>query len=646
MIKIAVIVPKDLVEITKAVASEYNESIDIIEGSMEKGLDIAKKCEESGFDVIVARGGTQLLLKNSALSIPTVPIPITVMDIHNAFKEAMLVSDKIAIIAFDNMVSASEIFLKITESTCEIIQVASEREIEGKFSYLYSKGIKAAIGGGVVERYGPRYGIEPIVIKTGIEAISTAIEEARRVALARYEENKRGQRFRTIVENSKDGIISVDKYGYLNILNATAEKLLNINGKEVIGKHIDDVLPQLELTEVLSTGVGDMEIVKNVRDSKLMVSNIPVIINGEVVDAISMLQDVSSIQRMEEKIRREIYTTGLYAKYTFDDIIGISSKSREAVRIGKEFAKVNSTILIEGETGTGKEVMAQSIHNYSNHSSGPFVAVNCAALPENLLESELFGYAPGSFTGADKKGKRGLFELAHMGTIFLDEISEMNPLLQGRLLRVLQEKQVMRIGDNKVIPINVRVITATNRSLQVQVEERKFRQDLFYRLNVLKIEIPPLRNKYEDIPYLIEHFVHQYSKKLDKPPIVLSKEALSYLCEYDWPGNVRELRNFVERLMVISKKHYFELEDIKDKFIIFKPSPANLDRNLVLNHTKANGNPSDQPDDHLYDGSEKDSIIKALKNNMGMMHYTAKALNISRTTLWRKMKKYDISIEE
>ena len=636
MVKIAIIIPKDLVRVAESAASEFLENIHIIEGSMDMGLGLAKECEAKGYDVIVARGGTQLLLKSGGLNVPTVPIPITVIDIYNAVKEAEKSSDKIAIIAFDNMISAIETYIKVSGTKFQIVPVANEKEVEGKLALISSEGIKVAIGGGVVARYGTKYGIKPIVIKTGKEAIISAIEEARRVAIAMHEENKKGQRFRTIVENSRDGIISVNKDGYLNILNSTAEKLLNISGKDVIGMHIDQVLPQLELTDVLNSGIGDMESIKNICDNKIMVSNIPVIINGEVVDGISMLQDVNSIQRMEEKIRKEIYTTGLYAKYTFKEIIGVSKVTTEAVRIGKEYAKVNSTILIEGETGTGKEVMAQSIHNYSNQAGGPFVAINCAALPETLLESELFGYAPGSFTGADKKGKRGLFELAHRGTIFLDEICEMNPMIQGRLLRVLQEKQVMRIGDNKVIPIEVRVITATNKNLYGLVQEKKFRQDLYYRLNVLKIEIPPLRKKYEDIPYLIDHFIQDYSEKLGKPAITLSAEAVEYLCHYNWPGNVRELRNFVERLMVISKKSHVELNDIKDKFIVVDDS----------SRTTINKKNHDIEDFKTNYNSEKEAIVKALESNMGLMNYAAKALGISRTTLWRKMKKYDLIISK
>ncbi|HYE11817.1 MAG TPA: sigma 54-interacting transcriptional regulator, partial [Patescibacteria group bacterium] len=423
-------------------------------------------------------------------------------------------------------------------------------------------------------------------------------------------------------------------------------KFLNIECNEVIGKHIDNVLPQIELTEVLNTGIGETEIIKNINDNKLMISKIPIKVNDQAIDAVAILHDVNKIQQMEEKIRREITSIGHYAKYTFGDIIGRSKETLEIIRIGKEYANVNSTILIEGETGTGKEVMAQSIHNYSKKATGPFVAVNCAALPENLLESELFGYTPGAFTGADKKGKPGLFEQAHGGTIFLDEISEINPLLQGRLLRVLQEKQVMRVGDNKLIPIDVRVIAATNRNLHKLIKEKAFREDLYYRLNVLKIELIPLRDRKEDIPHFVNSFIQYYSYKLDKPLVILSPDAMKYLSRYNWPGNVREVRNFVERLMVITKKTNINLEDIEGKLIIIDDTYTDVSINQINTERLININKTITREPEKLYSSEKEAILCALEQNMGIINFTAKSLGISRTTLWRKMKKYNLEVSK
>ncbi len=656
MVKIAVIVPEDLVDVAKVAASEFEENIHIIGGSMNVGLDLAKEYDAKGFDVIVARGGTQLLLKNSGISIPTVPIPITVTDVFSAIKEAEKYDKNIVILAFNNMLAASESFIKVSGNNYRLILVSNEEDVDRKMAQLASKKVKVVVGGGVLSKYSKKYGINTVVFKTGKEAIVSAIEEALRVVAATREENKKWGRFKTIVDNSNDGVISVDKDGYISIFNQAAEKLLKINGAEVIGKHVDHVLPELELTETIFSGMEEMDTIKNINDRKIMVSNIPIKVGDEVVDAVSMLQDVRKIQQMEEKIRREITSAGFSARYTFKDIIGVSKESKETIRIGKEYAKVNSTILIQGETGTGKEVMAQSIHNYSERANGPFVVVNCAALPENLLESELFGYAPGSFTGADRKGKRGLFELAHGGTIFLDEISEINPLIQGRLLRVLQEKQVMRIGDNKVIPVNIRVIAATNRNLYDLVLQRKFREDLYYRINVLNIVMLPLRRKREDIPLITNHFIKYYSENHGKPFIKITDEAFEYLKSYDWHGNIRELRNFVERLMVISKKTVIDKEAIRDNYLIPHYNYNEDKFNKYGAYSEKSGgdvsgrledlNDTSVSDRNLDYEPEAENIKKALVSNKGIINYAARELGISRTTLWRKMKKYGIEIDE
>jgi len=373
-----------------------------------------------------------------------------------------------------------------------------------------------------------------------------------------------------------------------------------------------------------------------------MVYKIPIIVDDEIENAVAVLRDIDEIQKADEKIRQDIAVSGHFAKYTFNDVIGCSESIREIVRIGKEYAKVNSTVLMEGETGTGKEIIAQSIHNYSNRSNKPFVAVNCAALSESLLESELFGYSSGAFTGADRKGKRGLFEQAHTGTIFLDEISEINPLLQGRLLRVLQEKQVMRIGDNKLIPVDVRVISATNKDLHNLVVAKKFRDDLYYRLNVLRIELIPLRYRREDIPCLIDYFLRAYCAKLGKENIVFTSEAAEHLSKYDWPGNTREVRNFCERLAVMAKKTIITLEDVTNHIINIGVNYNNADE--LVDIVGKNKNLS--KDNLNLNNMTKQSIELALIHSNGSITNAAKELGVSRTTIWRKMKKYNLLVKK
>ncbi len=292
---------------------------------------------------------------------------------------------------------------------------------------------------------------------------------------------------------------------------------------------------------------------------------------------------------------------------------------KETIAIAHEFSKVNSNVLIVGETGSGKEVFAQSIHNESNRCKGPFVAVNCAALPETLLESELFGYAAGAFTGAARGGKIGLFELAHRGTIFLDEISEVSPKLQGRLLRVLQEREIMRIGDDKVVPVDVRIIAATNKDLYELMEEGTFRADLYYRLDILKLVIPPLRERKEDIILLMNHFIKLYCLKFNRDYKEIDKAAQDKLLQYAWAGNIRELKNIAERLVVLLKKCSITLPDIESALPRLKET--------------ANSTKQKKTED-----LNQECLIKALED--ANYHYGKAAANlgISRTTLWKRLK--------
>jgi PAS domain S-box-containing protein len=632
MIKIAIIVPKELISIAEQAAEELNERITVIEGSMHSGLEQGRKLEKKGYDVIIARGGTELLLKKSEIKVPIVALPITPMDIFKAMREAYKYEPKVAVIAFNNILPAVESYEEIIEIELEKHLVKEEEELEKKVVEIYNKGFKVIVGGGVVAKYAIKYGIKPIVISTGKEVFVNAILEAKTIAHATRVEKEKAERFKAIVEHTYNGVIAVDEKGYINTFNFSAEKLLNIKRKEVMYKHIEEMIPQLELGQALSKGIKEIDVIKSIQDSKVMVSNVPICVRNEIVGAVSVFHDVKRIQKMEEKIRREALESGHFAKYSFKDVIGESYSTKEQIRIGKEYAKVNSTVLIEGETGTGKEIMAQSIHSESDRSLRPFVAVNCAALPESLLESELFGYAPGAFTGADRKGKAGLFELAHGGTIFLDEISEMNLGLQGRLLRVLQEKQIMRVGADKLTPINVRVIVATNKNLHGMVKEGKFRQDLYYRLNVLKVKLIPLRERKEDIPYFVEAFTEQYCEKLGKDKIYFAEASMKYLCKYSWPGNVRQLRNFIERAVVMTKTLVVDLRELENKILSEEMIEELSDIDTAF-----------QKVNHFESG-EKEEITIALNNSHGNVTKAAKFLGVSRTTLWRRMKRLNIQI--
>ncbi|MBC7335917.1 MAG: sigma 54-interacting transcriptional regulator, partial [Clostridia bacterium] len=307
------------------------------------------------------------------------------------------------------------------------------------------------------------------------------------------------------------GILAVDQQGRISLCNPVAAQVLGLPNKEVLHQPLAEVTAHNPyLAKVYGDGRPAGGELHKLGDVSVVANRVPIRVGRETIGTVVTFQDVTRIIQLEAKIRRELYQKGLVARFTFEDIIGQSEAIREAVEKAKRYALTDSTVLLSGESGTGKELFAQSIHAFSRRSGGPFVAVNCAALPENLLESELFGYEEGAFTGAKKGGKLGLFELAHGGTIFLDEIGEMTLPLQARLLRVLQEKEVMRLGGSRVIPVDVRVIAASNKNLQQAVQEGTFRADLFYRLNVLCLKVPPLRARKDDIPLLVDHFIKRY----------------------------------------------------------------------------------------------------------------------------------------
>lgn len=307
---------------------------------------------------------------------------------------------------------------------------------------------------------------------------------------------------------------------------------------------------------------GELEKITNIHGRDVLARSIPLEVGGVRVGDVITLQEGSSIQMQERKIRVSLHQKGLYAKKCFGDMLGESDSIRKLIEKAQKYASHDSNLLIYGETGTGKEVLAQSVHNASLRRYGPFVSVNTASLPPSLLESELFGYAEGAFTGAKKGGKPGLFELAHGGTIFLDEIGELTPDIQSRLLRVLQEKEIMRIGDDRIIPVDVRVISATNRDLSDLVREGGFREDLYYRIHVLGLRIPPLRERQNDVVLLFQSFLNELAKN-DGRTISLTEAAIVGLKSYDWPGNIRQLKNVAE-VIACHGAAVIDLEDVEE----------------------------------------------------------------------------------
>ena len=458
----------------------------------------------------------------------------------------------------------------------------------------------------------------------------------------------RAEQFKLIIDNVSDGIIAVDDTGHITVFNEAAQRLTGRAAGDVVGRHVNDVLPEIGFARTLaaaSSPSGSPPIfpsesdsqsaapeVRRINSTLVNVTRVPIVVDGSCVGAIGTFQDIGRLQALEKNLRRRLYTRGHVARFTFGDIVGTSSAVRAAVSKAKRFASVDSTVLILGETGTGKELFAQSIHSASARRDGPFVAVNCAALPETLLESELFGYVEGAFTGAKREGKQGLFELAHHGTIFLDEIAGMPLRLQARLLRVLQEREVMRLGDDRTIPVDVRVIAASNKDLRSLVADGLFQADLYYRLDVLKLVVPPLRDRPEDIPLLANAFAETLSRKLGTAFRGFADDALAILSAHAWPGNVRELKNTVEKCLVLSESGIITRSEVVDAM----GDPPNIGTGDTADPSHGGAEPDLES---LVRAAERESIARALKACGGNRSEAARRLGIDRTTLWRKLRR-------
>ncbi|SDF51280.1 sigma-54 interaction domain-containing protein [Sporomusa acidovorans] len=359
------------------------------------------------------------------------------------------------------------------------------------------------------------------------------------------------QQMKLVLSNFEDGIIVTETNQKITFHNTVAASILN--EKQLIGRYLNEVHVNINQGEY-----SDAAFI-NIDDKVIHAENKHLTVDNQKTIHLITLKDLSNIKKIDEQYKRHAKYRGYTAKFTFDDIIHKSSTMAKTIALAKRFAEKDYTILITGESGTGKELFAQSIHNASARSKFPFIAINCAALSESLLESELFGYEEGAFTGARKGGKRGLFELADSGTIFLDELGDAPLSIQIKMLRVLQEREIMRISGNKIIPVDVRIIAATNKNLPGLVEQGLFRQDLYYRLNVLSLSVPPLRERKDDIELLLKHFL----SKNNGPKPVIPKELIDMLCTYSWPGNIRQLQNIAEYITIAHDTGNNLTEDIR-----------------------------------------------------------------------------------
>jgi len=448
--------------------------------------------------------------------------------------------------------------------------------------------------------------------------------------------------YELIMDNIYNGVMVTDSEGYILCMNTPYGQFLDLDHRQQVGKHCTEVVEGTRMHIVAQTGQAEINRSQHIRGQNMVVQRIPIHKNGRVVAVFGqvMFKDARDVGKLahelsvlESKVR--MYEQELMSlrstRYTFASIVGESEAMAALKEEAMRAAGKDSPVLISGESGTGKEVFAQAIHQGSSRHIHPFVRINCAAIPKDLMESELFGYAKGAFTGALAQGKAGKFELAHQGTIFLDEIGELPLDMQPKLLRVLEEKELERIGGTRVIRSDFRVVAATNQDLEEMLTSNSFRKDLFYRLNVVPLHIPPLRDRTEDILPLAVHLLRQLQQEAGWQRVQLSKEAQDVVTAYHWPGNVRELANVLERTLASLSAHVIRAQDL----------PLYVHRSLTTSAWEGKGETGSLRD--IVAQAEKEAILLALHEARENKALAARKLGIHRTQLYKKMTKYGLT---
>lgn len=617
--------------------------ISVTEATGEKTLKLALQYAREGSRIFICRGRNTKLIERH-VSVPVINVPYLCEEIYRSFEAADAPPEQVSMIGFDKAQNIMRTFRRISGLDVQLIEPNSPSTIIEELKKNLRPGTKALIGGFSVKQAISEIqemGLRHIPLMVDPSNISQAIDSALNILASMDRKDEFLTTISTTINRISNAVMNFDTRGKLLFSNARADQMLLSVEKFLFTGESAFYLTLDHKTPAESRTVPKTEQILHVGNDTYVAEYLPVIVNKRLKSIVVIISSENSIQMAEKRLRLSQSKRGYTAKNHFQDMIGGSSVFQETILLAKKYARSQSSVLITGETGTGKELFAQSIHNASSRCREPFVAINCAALPQSLLESELFGYVKGAFTGASKEGKMGIFEMAHRGTVFLDEIGEMDLNVQAKLLRVLQEREVCRLGDDKIIPVDIRIISATNKDLEELVCQKLFREDLLYRLNVLELRLPPLRERNGDIPLLIR----SYNEKQNHP-VTFLPEAVRLLEAQSYPGNIRQLFNILERIITLSDGNTIGEEQIVNILRLHTPcekdkTPSQSSTSSIAIHSGTDSCRSASLDSAI-DLCEKERISETLQKNRGSRKETARELGISPATLWRKMKKYDI----
>ena len=602
----------------------------VFDKGFEEALQTVRDLRRAGeaVDALVAAGSNGAYLRDHA-DLPVVVVGASTVDALAALVQARRISPRIGVVNFIRAVPGIEQSRDILNFE-EIAQLpyVSPEEARAHVADLAARGFGVIVGPGPVCDLAERAGLKAVLLY-GHDSLSLAVRQAVDIArIARAEAAKR-QHLQQVFDQLELAIAAVDADERLVSMNPAMQRLVGLTEADVLGRPLSAVAPRLGLDRVIESGAAEHDSVERLGSHTVVASRIPVRELGVTRGAVLACHDATLVERLEQRLRSRHRPRRFEARYSLDGILGDSSAIREVRELARQYARTDATVLVTGESGTGKELVAQGIHAASRRAKHPFVAINCAAFPETLLESELFGYEEGAFTGSRRGGRPGLFEAAHLGTIFLDEIGDLPVTLQTRLLRVLQERQVLRLGSNDPTPVDVRVVAATHRDLRQAMTAGQFRGDLYFRLHILPLHVPALRERPGDAALLASELLKRVLARHGVPGAHARALALvrPLLDRYSWPGNVRELENVLERVALI--------------FSADAPPEAGLEARLRLALPELHAPPGPPPPGatlrETRGAQEQAELRRVVAECEGNLSEAARRLGIGRSTIYRKL---------
>ncbi|GAA6121674.1 propionate catabolism operon regulatory protein PrpR [Acidovorax sp. FG27] len=618
-------------EFAMPVVAEYagRAQIEVVDGTFGGALAIAQdRLERGSVDAFVSAGSNASILR-AGLQAPVATIQLGGFDLLQALIQARRIAGRVGVVMYGQTIPELEAVKDLLN--IEISQHAYQTpdDARQRFEALRRAGFEVIVGSSLVVELAEQAGLTGLLAYS-LASIRKGFDDALELARVARLEAGRYEQLHSVLHNLQEAVVAVDQQDRIIAVNPPMQQLLGGPGVRLQGQALDALEPALSLRATLQSGLQERAVAQRFAQRDWVAHRTPIREHGEIVGAALTLYDAGAIQAADTSLRMLQRRQQHAARHGFGSLVGTSPALQRAIASARRFARTDLGVLITGESGVGKELFAQGIHNDSRRAGRPFVAVNCASFPESLLESELFGYEEGAFTGSRRGGKRGLFEAAHTGTLFLDEIGDMPLPLQTRLLRVLQEREVMRLGATAPVPIDVRVIAATHQPLAELIAQQRFRQDLYYRINTLRLAIAPLRERREDIAALAGPLV---ARCLARQGAQIDAERalaplLPRLVAYDWPGNVRELENIAERIAVFLLQ--YDRPEAVDHAALAHDCPELFAG--TAGRIAADGSPLPQPE----------RIRQALREAGGQRAGAARRLGVSRSTLWRWLRELNL----